>query len=178
VFPLSRYELWHFGGCGVEDCLQRPKVFGGDQTLAGELRITPAPGEWAAGDATTQTFRHTREPRINILLSAHTRSAIEQVQSPSAGFILLPLVSQLPLGTEHAKARTQRHGTTHHFRRLCRDACPIPGAYQHSHLDDQEYRNYGDEGQFCGQDPYHRHTKWTVSTLGMLLYLVHRDSLY
>jgi hypothetical protein len=30
VFSLSRHELGHFGGCGVEDCSQRPKVFGGD----------------------------------------------------------------------------------------------------------------------------------------------------
>jgi hypothetical protein len=35
VFSLSRHEFGHFGGCGVEDCSHRPKVFGGDQTLVG-----------------------------------------------------------------------------------------------------------------------------------------------
>ena len=72
VFSLSRHELGHFGGCGVEDCSQRPKVFGGDLTLVGtpqhfrRVRV-----EWAVDlDSTPRTARHERESRISTLLCA------------------------------------------------------------------------------------------------------------
>jgi hypothetical protein len=108
VFSLSRHKLGHFGGCGVEDCSRRPKVFGGDQTLAGELRITPAQVEWAVGQRRNNTNNEAHKSNSNHhITGTHTFSVAGEHKAPSSHSIVIPLRLQLPLCTRHTTARTQ-----------------------------------------------------------------------
>jgi hypothetical protein len=112
VFSLSRHELGHFGGCGVEDCSQRRKVFGGDQTLVGTPQHSRRPARvprlrglltWRP---TPRTAKHQRESRLSNSLRALLPILYEDSQSPRSSFPASPAGVQLPLNNKDRIPRT------------------------------------------------------------------------